>query len=136
MNEDTIFEKILKGEIPAHKVYENEYTFAFLDIAPINKGHTLVIPKLPTRNILSVDQKTFGHVMETVRFLAPKIKEATGADGINIGINNEPAAGQVVFHLHVHIMPRFIGDGKKLWPGKEYLAGEADIVLNSIKKLL
>lgn len=136
MDEDTIFDKIIKGEIPAHKIYEDEHTFAFLDIAPTAKGHTLVVPKASTRNMLSVDQETFGHVMETVRFLSPKIKKAVKADGINIGINNEPAAGQVVFHLHAHIIPRFLDDGMKPWPGKKYKEGEATAVLDSIKKLL
>lgn len=136
MTEETIFDKILSGEIPSHKIYEDEHTFAFLDIAPINKGHTLVIPKNATRNILTADKETFGHVMETVRMLAPKIKEAVGADGINIGINNEPAAGQVVFHLHAHIMPRFEDDGYEHWGHTEYKEGEAEKTLEKIQALL
>ncbi len=136
MTEETIFDKILKGEIPSHKVYEDEHTFAFLDIAPINKGHTLVIPKNATRNILTADKDTFVHVMKTVHMLAPKIKEAVGADGINIGINNEAAAGQEVFHLHVHIMPRFENDGYKHWGHTEYKGGEDLEVLEKIKAAL
>jgi len=136
MTEETIFDKILSGEIPAHKVYEDEYTFAFLDIAPINKGHTLVIPKTPTRNLLTADSETFAHVMKTVHMLAPKIKEAVGADGINIGINNEPAAGQVVFHLHAHIMPRFEGDGYEHWGHIKYKEGEAEETLKRITEKL
>tara|TARA_B100000745_G_scaffold300476_3_gene254643 strand:- start:745 stop:1161 length:417 start_codon:yes stop_codon:yes gene_type:complete len=132
MTEETIFDKILKGEIPAHKVYEDEHTFAFLDIAPINKGHTLVIPKTSTRNILTADKETFAHVMETVRTLSPKIKEAVGADGITIGINNEAAGGQEVFYLHAHIIPRFENDGHKHWGGESYKEGEAEETLVKI----
>lgn len=132
MTEETIFDKILSGEIPAHKVYEDEHTFAFLDIAPINKGHTLVIPKNATRNILTVDKETLGHVMETVRFLSPKIKEAVAADGITIGMNNEAAGGQEVFHLHAHIIPRFEGDGHKHWSGDSYKDKEAVETLEKI----
>lgn len=120
----TIFEKIIAGEIPSNKVYEDETTFAFLDAEPINPGHTLVVPKQPYRDIYEISKEDFGAVMETVRKLSPVIKEAVGADGINIGINNDAAAGQEVFHLHVHIMPRFEGDGFSHWDGAEnYHAG-------------
>lgn len=132
MREETIFDKILQGEIPAHKVYENEHVFAFLDIAPINKGHTLVIPKEHAQDIFSVESKDFAHVMDAVRMLAPKIKEAVNADGINIGINNGAAAGQEVFYLHIHIIPRFIDDGYKHWNHVSYAEGEAESVLEKI----
>lgn len=120
MSESTIFEKIIRGEIPSYKIYEDDATYAFLDINPVGRGHTLVIPKEPTRNMLSSSEETFLAVMKRVHMLAPKIKEAVGADGINIGINNEPDAGQEVFHFHVHIIPRFKGDGHKHWGGSPY----------------
>jgi len=115
----TIFEKIITGDIPSNKVYEDDKTFAFLDADPVNPGHTLVIPKEPYKNIYEIPQDSFAAVMNTVRKLAPAIKEAVGADGINIGQNNDSAAGQEVFHFHVHIMPRFEGDGYTHWQGAE-----------------
>lgn len=115
----TIFTKIINGEIPSNKVYEDEHTFAFLDADPVNPGHTLVIPKEEHKDIYEIPEAAFQHVMNTVRKLAPIIKEAVSADGINIAQNNEPAAGQEIFHLHVHIMPRFSGDGFTHWQGAE-----------------
>lgn len=134
MSEATIFEKIIRGEIPSYKIYEDDETFAFLDINPIAVGHTLVIPKKPTRNMLTSDAETFLNVMKSAHMLAPRIKEAVGADGINIGINNEPEAGQEVFHLHVHIIPRFTGDGHKHWGGSPYESSE--VAENTQKKIL
>lgn len=121
----TIFEKIIAGEIPSNKVYEDDQTFAFLDADPINPGHTLVVPKEPYKDIYEIPKESLCAVMQTVHMLAPIIKESVGADGINIGQNNEPAAGQEVFHFHVHIMPRFKGDGHTHWQGTEnYHEGE------------
>jgi len=110
VNADNIFEKIISGEVPSYKIYEDDNVFAFLDINPISIGHTLVIPKIKSRNMLDVSEDVFSKVMEAVRVLAPKIKEAVEADGINIHINNEESAGQKVFHLHAHIIPQY--DGK------------------------
>ena len=121
----TIFEKIIAGEIPSNKIYEDENTFAFLDADPVNPGHTLVIPKSPYKNIFDIPKEEFSTVMKTVHKLAPIIKKAVDADGINIGINNEAEAGQEVFHLHVHIMPRFKDDKFSHWQGAEnYHEGE------------
>jgi histidine triad (HIT) family protein len=119
MSETTIFEKIIAGDIPAHKIYEDENTFAFLDAEPINPGHTLVVPKKPHKNMYESPANEFGSLMQVVHRLAPKIKQAVSADGINIGINNDSAAGQEVMHLHVHIMPRFADDGFQHWHGKK-----------------
>lgn len=120
---DDIFEKILTGEVPAEVVYEDDLTFAFLDINPNNPGHTLVISKKHFLNIFDVDIDTFSAVMRTVHALAPVIKKAVDADGVNIHMNNDPGAGQVVPHLHVHIIPRHEGDGFTLWHGKPYEEG-------------
>ncbi|MEX2514526.1 MAG: HIT family protein [Candidatus Paceibacterota bacterium] len=134
----TVFEKIIAGEIPCYKVYEDDETFAFLDADPINPGHTLVIPKEPHKDIYEIPEASFLAVMRTVHKLAPVIREAVGADGINIGQNNEPAAGQEVFHFHVHIMPRFEGDGHTHWQGAEnYHEGEdGEKIANQIAERL
>jgi len=106
---NNIFAKILRGEIPCHKVYEDEHTFAFLDIMPRCPGHTLVIPKAPARNILDISPESFAHVARTAKLIAVAGKKAFSADGITLQQFSEQAGGQVVFHLHVHIMPRIEG---------------------------
>lgn len=111
-DDGNIFAKILRGELPAHKVFENEHTLAFLDIMPRADGHTLVIPKAPARNMLDVDLITLGHVMASVQKLTHAVMTAFAADGAIVQQFNEPAGGQVVFHLHVHVIPRW--DGVKL----------------------
>jgi histidine triad (HIT) family protein len=106
---NNIFAKILRGEIPCHKVYEDEHTFAFMDIMPRCPGHTLVIPKAPARNILDISPESFAHVARTAKLIAIAGKKAFNADGITLQQFSEQAGGQVVFHLHVHIMPRIEG---------------------------
>ena len=118
--EETIFAKIIRREIPADIVYEDVDTMAFLDIRPNNPGHTLVVPKKPFRNIFDIDDETLAAVWRTTRKVARAVKDATGAEGLNINTNNEHAAGQIVFHYHVHVIPRFEGDGLPLWPGRTY----------------
>jgi histidine triad (HIT) family protein len=103
---NNIFAKILRSELPAYKVYEDEHTLAFLDIMPRAPGHALVIPKTPARNILDVDAAVLGHVMATAQKVARAAMTAFHADGISIQQFSEQAGGQVVFHLHVHIIPR------------------------------
>lgn len=109
-----IFAKILRGEMPCHKVYENDNTMAFMDIMPRGDGHCLVIPKSPARNLLDADTQDIAHVMATVQRLSRGVMKAFDADGITIQQFNEPAGGQIVFHLHVHVIPRF--DGVELKP--------------------
>jgi len=130
-----LFLKIIKGEIPSAKIYEDEHTFAFLDINPHNKGHTLVIPKKPYRNILDIPEETLCHMIKTVRTLAPAIQKATGAHGINLGMNNERAAGQEIFHAHIHIVPRF-EDDNIYQPAKHtsYSEGEKEALAEAIRK--
>lgn len=103
---ETIFDKIINGEIPADKVYETDYVLAFLDIAPTTKGHTLVIPKKPIKDIFELDDETASHTMQGIVCVANAVKKATGAAGVNIISNNGHEAGQEVFHLHFHIIPR------------------------------
>jgi histidine triad (HIT) family protein len=106
---NNIFAKILRGELPCHKVYEDEHVLAFLDIMPRVPGHTLVIPKAPARNILDVSPDDYAHVARAAKKIATAAMKAFNADGITIQQFNEPAGGQVVFHLHMHVMPRHDG---------------------------
>jgi len=106
---NNIFAKILRGEFPCYKVYEDEHTFAFLDIMPRCPGHTLVIPKAPARNILDIAPNDLAHVARTAKKIALAGKKAFKADGITLQQFSEAAGGQVVFHLHVHVMPRIEG---------------------------
>ncbi len=103
---NNLFAKILRGDLPSHKVYEDDRAFAFLDIMPRSPGHTLVIPKAPARNILDVKPEDLAHVMAVAQRVAQAAMKVFSADGVTIQQFNEPAGGQVVFHLHVHIIPR------------------------------
>jgi histidine triad (HIT) family protein len=111
---NNIFAKILRGELPCYKVYEDDKAFAFLDIMPRASGHTLVLPKAPARNILDVAPDDLAHVMQVVQKIAKAGMQAFGADGVTVQQFNEAAGGQVVFHLHVHVIPR--RDGVALKP--------------------
>jgi histidine triad (HIT) family protein len=103
---NNVFAKILRGELPCNKVYEDDRAFAFLDIMPRTPGHTLVIPKAPARNILDIAPDDLAHVMKVAQKMARAGMTAFDADGITVQQFSEPAGGQVVFHLHVHVMPR------------------------------
>jgi histidine triad (HIT) family protein len=105
-DQSNIFAKILRSELPAHKVYEDDKALAFLDIMPRAPGHTLVIPKAPARNLLDVEVADLAHVMQVTQKIARAAMKAFGADGITVQQFNEKAGGQVVFHLHVHVIPR------------------------------
>jgi len=106
---DNIFARIIEGEMPAHKVYEDEHTLAFMDIMPRVTGHTLVIPKNGSRNVLDISDEDLCHLMRTVAKVARAVKAAFDADGVLLQQFNEPAAGQVIFHTHVHVLPRHEG---------------------------
>ena len=106
---NNIFAKILRGEMPCYKVYEDNKTLAFLDIMPRAPGHALVLPKAPVRNILDASPDDLAHVIRTVQKIARASMELFGADGVTIQQFNESAGGQVVFHLHVHVIPRQSG---------------------------
>lgn len=103
---DNIFAKIIKGALPAYKIYEDDKVIAFLDIMPRAPGHTLVIPKHPARNLLDVPAEELAHVMRVTQMVANAGMKAFDADGVTVQQFNEPAGGQVVFHLHVHVIPR------------------------------
>jgi histidine triad (HIT) family protein len=101
-----VFAKILRGELPSYKVYEDDKTLAFLDIMPRAPGHVLVLPKAPARNILDVEPDDLAHVMKVAQKIAKVSIEVFGADGMTLQQFSESAGGQVVFHLHVHVIPR------------------------------
>ncbi len=130
MNERTyddqnVFARILRGEIPSHRIYEDNDAVAIMDVMPQGTGHTLVIPKTPSRNLLDADPEVLGRLMHAVQKVARASKVAFEADGVTVIQFNEPAAGQTVFHLHVHVIPRFEGVPLKPHTGKM----EADEVL-------
>lgn len=115
---DNIFAKILRGEIPSHRIYEDQHTVAFMDVMPQAPGHVLVVPKAPSRNILDADPATLAHAITVVQKVAKALEEVFDADGVFIAQFNEPAAGQTVFHLHFHIIPRHEGVALKPHSGK------------------
>jgi len=111
---DNIFAKILRGEMPSHKVYEDDDTYVMMDIMPRGDGHCLVLPKRAARNIFDIDEDSLAAVARTTQIVARAAREAFGADGMTIQQFSEPAGGQIVFHIHVHVIPRF--EGVKLRP--------------------
>ena len=134
---NNVFAKILRGELPSYKVYEDDKTFAFLDIMPRAPGHTLVIPKAPARNLLDVAPDDLAHVMQVVQKVAKAGMKAFAADGVTLQQFNEPAGGQVVFHLHMHVIPR--KDGAPMKPPAsekekpDALAKHAQLLIAALK---
>ena len=129
---NNIFAKILRGELPCYKVYEDDKALAFLDIMPRAAGHTLVLPKSPARNLLDVSPDDLAHVAKVVQKIAKAQMAAFGSDGITIQQFNESAGGQVVFHLHVHVIPRKAGVPMKP-PAAE--KEKPDVLAEQAKKL-
>ncbi|MCB1486918.1 MAG: HIT family protein [Bauldia sp.] len=108
-DDQNIFAKILRGDLPAHKVYEDDTAIAIMDVMPQGKGHTLVIPKAPSRNLLDADPDALAALIGVVQTVSKAVKGAFDADGVTIIQFNEAPAGQSVFHLHFHVIPRFEG---------------------------
>ena len=106
---NNVFAKILRGEIPCHKVFENDDVIAFMDVMPQGPGHTLVVPKAASRNILDADPAVLGKLLPVVQTVAQAVKTAFAADGVSVFQYNEAAGGQSVFHLHIHVVPRHDG---------------------------
>ena len=132
-----VFCKIVKNEIPTDKIYEDEKFFAFLDINPVNPGHILVVPKNHYENIYSAPDEILCDIGSLVKKISIAVKQGVNADGINIIMNNNGAAGQIVPHAHFHIIPRFADDGLRHWPGKPYSnKEEAAKIAEKIKKEL
>lgn len=130
---DCIFCKIIKGKLPCVKVYEDAEILAFLDIHPVNFGHTLIVPKTHYVNILDTPDDVLAKLTAAVKKIAPAVLKAVNADSFNLGVNNGALAGQVIWHTHFHIMPRHEGDGYKLWGAKAYGPGEMEKIGEAIK---
>ena len=134
---DCIFCKIAKGEIPSTKLYEDDDFLSFLDIAPANHGHSLVITKEHYETLEDIPEDRLQALIATVQKIAKAVVKGTDAEGFNVFANNKKVAGQLVPHLHFHIVPRFSNDGIKFdWPQKKYAEGEMDKVKENITQHL
>ena len=131
--EDTIFMKIIRREVPADIVYEDADTIAFLDVKPTAPGHTLVVPKKLVQNIFDADDETLAAVMRTVRKISPAVRDAVGAHGVHINSNHGSAAGQIVFHLHFHIIPRHDRNEFSFWPQNNFPKSNAAVLAEKIR---
>lgn len=131
--DDCLFCKIIKGEIPCYKIYEDEYTLAFLDIAKDVDGHTLVIPKAHTSSLLDCNEETLNHVMKTVKFISSHYVENCGFTGINLINNNGSSAEQAINHLHIHIIPRLDNDNIYVFPKFQGAKYSLEDTLNKLK---
>lgn len=116
---DCLFCRIVNKEIPADFVYEDDTCVVFADIAPVSLGHLLVVPRAHHENLLDTPDETLAHLAVVVKKVAAAAVEATGADGFNLGANTGAAAGQIVMHTHLHVMPRHAGDGLVHWPKRD-----------------
>lgn len=133
---DCLFCRIIAKQIPCFKVYEDEDSLAFLDIKPVNPGHTLVVPKKHYDDFLAIPKEETEKMMRVMKKIAPAVLAGVKAQGFNLNLNNGRAAGQLISHLHWHIVPRFAGDGHDLWSGRDYAEGEAERILHSIRDSL
>ncbi len=130
---DCIFCKIVKEKISAYKIYEDDKTLAFLDIAPVTPGHSLIIPKKHFVNLEEIPQKDLSDLILVVKKVGRAIKDRLAVKGYNVNVNNDPVAGQIIPHLHFHIIPRHKGDSLELWPQGEYNEGEAENIQKILK---
>ncbi|MFA6410182.1 MAG: HIT family protein [Candidatus Buchananbacteria bacterium] len=136
MDENCIFCQIISGQIPSTKIYEDDKVLAFLDIAPVNDGHTLVVPKKHYVNLEEVPEADLCEIIKVVKKIGKAFKQGLGVLGYNINENNDPIAGQIIPHLHFHIIPRIENDGLQLWPQRKYPNGTMQEVADQIKKAL
>jgi histidine triad (HIT) family protein len=120
INKDCIFCKIVRGEIPANKIYEDGKVFAFLDINPLSKGHLLIIPKKHFENIFDIEDEHLKEIISTAKKIAKLLKENLNASGMNILHASGKDAQQSVFHFHIHLIPRYKDDGLDTWPKSDY----------------
>lgn len=133
---DCIFCKVISQEVSSSKIYEDKMTFAFLDIKPTNKGHILVVPKKHYNNIFDTPDDVMCALIKTSKKMASVVNQTLDVKGVNVYMNNDPGAGQVVFHTHIHIIPRFEKDGLKFWSGTPYEKGEEEKIMKKIKEKL
>lgn len=134
--EDCIFCKIANKEIPADIIHEDEHSVSFLDLRPVNKGHALVIPKKHFNDLLETDDEDLAFLISEVKKIGQAVMSATGATGFNLGVNTRSAAGQVVFHTHFHVIPRYENDGLKMWPHSETTPQTRVEMVAEIKKFI
>ena len=138
MTTDCLFCRIISGEIPSHKVYEDENILAFLDIRPVNPGHILIIPKHHSPDIYTLPPEHLRYIADAAQKTARLLKES-GAEGVNIIMNNGSAADQVIFHAHIHVIPRFADDGHEPWHGSaespEKLAEQAENLRKTLSRI-
>jgi len=133
---DCIFCRIAAGEAPAAPVLETPLILAFLDIAPVNYGHTLVIPKAHHQNLLDLPDALWTEMGRVCRRVAQALRATLYAQGFNIGMNNFEAAGQVVFHAHIHVIPRYYSDGLQLFPQESYKPGGLEKTGEQLRRFL
>ena len=133
---DCIFCRIAAGEMPAVRVLETPEVLAFLDIAPVNYGHTLVIPKAHYQNLLELPDALWTAMGQVCRRVAQALMATLSAQGFNIGMNNFEAAGQEVFHAHLHVIPRYHTDGLKLFPQESYKPGDMEKTGEQLRRAL
>lgn len=129
---ECIFCKIVAGEIPSYRVYENEDVIAFLDIAPVSQGHTLVVPKKHYANMEDITEDELMKLILAVKKVGKLLKDKINVQGYNVMTNNDPVAGQVIPHIHWHIIPRTEEDGLELWSEGMYQAGEAEEIIGKL----
>lgn len=133
MNDNCIFCKIINGSIPSSKVYEDDNFLSILDISPSSKGHAVLFPKTHCQNLFDADEQLLKTLLPTARKIASAIKSTVNCDGINLLQNNEPAAGQTIYHLHMHIIPRYENDGCTIkWEKVSYEENEAPALAKQI----
>ena len=133
---DCIFCKIVRKEIPATVVHENDRVMVFMDIKPVNPGHLLVVPKVHSDDYASTSEEALREIAVAAKRMGKAVMQGLGAPGFNIAINNGRVAGQLVDHVHLHVIPRFEGDGHELWHGKAYAEGEMQTVADKLKTAL
>ncbi|MEK7452566.1 MAG: HIT family protein [Patescibacteria group bacterium] len=129
---DTVFDKIIRKEIPADILYEDDQVIVFLDVHPSNPGHTLFVPKEDCENLMSTSDTSLAHTLSVVKKIAPAILTAVSATGFNLNTNNGSTAGQVVMHTHFHLIPRFENDGLKFWGHREVTPEELRTLCHKI----
>jgi histidine triad (HIT) family protein len=120
IKDDCIFCKLANGVFPTNSIYEDDDFNVILDASPANRGHALILPKQHFENLLEADEDVLAKVMPLAKKIATAVKKVTGCDGVNIVQNNGPAAGQTVFHLHIHVVPRFNDDFEFEWAHKSF----------------
>ncbi|MDP2788635.1 MAG: HIT family protein [bacterium] len=132
--DNCVFCKIVSGEFPSSKIYENNEVLVFLDIVPVNLGHALVIPKAHFNNIYETPEDILANMITVAKIISKAVKTQRKADGINLVMNNDSTAGQVIFHSHMHIIPRFKDDGFGPWEGR--IKYTAEQMAETAKKII